>query len=393
MLAIAGSIFLNGWGSTWSAIGHPPMQPVFADMRTVQGGLISEAQGLDARRANPGDPWARRMNYPTIWLDIGRAFKFDKETNFLAFCIAMVSVFVMSGIHLLRRHGSPHLCLGLLSSSTLLAIERGNNDLLVFCLVYVTVLQLSGRGYWLPFLLACGLKIYPASLVIAIGISRGLRPALMWALVLTIFGITGFDALVVIREATPISAGMSYGWPSVSLMFHENLIAKSAYFCGLILFVAGISVKLSSNSGLVGLSDVNDPAVRLFLAGASIYCSTYVFASNYDYRLIFLLFCLPYVLRQNGRFWRWLSLLMLLAMSFYWIHMLKTNIAVHVVEFADLQSLDWVGLYAIPWYAVDHTVKAIIFASIGGVLLMQVAHGMRRRSRASSLINAPVQIP
>ena len=37
---------------------------------------------------------------------------------------------------------------------------------------------------------------------------------------------------------------------------------------------------------------------RLFIAGASIYCFSYIFFSSYDYRLIFLIFTIPYLVNN-----------------------------------------------------------------------------------------------
>ena len=41
--------------------------------------------------------------------------------------------------------------------------------------------------------------------------------------------------------------------------------------------------------------DFIDTKNRLFIAGASIYCFSYIFFSSYDYRLIFLILIVPYL--------------------------------------------------------------------------------------------------
>ena len=37
------SLFLNGWDSSWNFVYVPSMEPVFADMRLIQGALKSES--------------------------------------------------------------------------------------------------------------------------------------------------------------------------------------------------------------------------------------------------------------------------------------------------------------------------------------------------------------
>ena len=44
---------------------------------------------------------------------------------------------------------------------------------------------------------------------------------------------------------------------------------------------------------------------RLFLAGGGIYLGTYIFSANVDYRLVFLLFTISYVLELNNNLIRY----------------------------------------------------------------------------------------
>jgi hypothetical protein len=47
---------------------------------------------------------------------------------------------------------------------------------------------------------------------------------------------------------------------------------------------------------------------KLFLIGAVIYLGTFVISSNWDYRLIFLIFCIPCILNMTQRFFKIVSL-------------------------------------------------------------------------------------
>ena len=51
-------------------------------------------------------------------------------------------------------------------------------------------------------------------------------------------------------------------------------------------------------------SDDDDAVSRLFLIGAATYVGTFVLASNFDYKLIFLILCLPYLFFLDGKFLR-----------------------------------------------------------------------------------------
>jgi hypothetical protein len=148
----------------------------FAGGSIVRTGL-SQHWGSILRK-NPTDPLHRRMNYPAVWLLIVEAFRMNEEENFSLFCFGMIfAFFACASRRLYRfpyRFPSPIFLLGLLLSSTMLAIERGNNNLLIFVLLYFVFdsdryIQLlkqtpdrtSEQGLLYCFLFCCG-KAYPA---------------------------------------------------------------------------------------------------------------------------------------------------------------------------------------------------------------------------------------
>ena len=45
-----------GWTGAFRRLGVPTLSPPLADMRTLQGALLSEARGLDPQVDNPNDP-------------------------------------------------------------------------------------------------------------------------------------------------------------------------------------------------------------------------------------------------------------------------------------------------------------------------------------------------
>lgn len=100
------------------------------------------------------------------------------------------------------------------------AVEVGNNDIIIFLLLYVSVF-VGGGIYALALLLAKLLKIFPIlafptfchsikifSLMIAV------------AVVAAIMLLTEFSN---IRNATPTSAGLSYGSASISAAIQSKL--------------------------------------------------------------------------------------------------------------------------------------------------------------------------
>jgi len=165
-MSIGLSIIYLGWNVTWAFLKIPSMMPVFADMRSVQGGLLTSYQGLNPQVINPGDPWQRTMNYPSIWIKIAHLLQLDNEINFFIFMLIIVTLFLFSCLSILFRFPSALNLLVMFSGATLLAVERGNNDLLVFSLLYFATLASNDHLASLAFLISAVLKIYPIFAII-----------------------------------------------------------------------------------------------------------------------------------------------------------------------------------------------------------------------------------
>jgi hypothetical protein len=293
-VGLVAALYILGWDGTWARLGVSPMWPPFGDMRTVQGGLDSVQQGLNPQVSNPGDHWHRVMNYPSLWLDIARILDLRNETHYLVLETAVVLAYVACCFLLLRRHASFWILVLVFSGSSVLAVERGNNDLVVFALLYWAV----NAAWWLAggiFLAAVALKIYPV-FAIACWIKDRWFALVLGALALAVLAAMSTE-LRLIAGAVPSSATLSYGAVSVALAVEQEFgVHLAAWAIALILLTAALGLILAAGrTAWLAVDCESEPFARLFLAGASIYVGTFLLASNYDYRLVFLIFCVPYI--------------------------------------------------------------------------------------------------
>jgi hypothetical protein len=120
--------------------------------------------------------------------------------------------------------------------------------------------------------------------------------------------------------------------------------------CSAILMIAVYLRKIEGCFQLDGFDS------SLFLAGASIYIGTFIFLSNWDYRLIFLSFCIPFVETKRFPLGAGLVILIIAAMN----------------EFI---LTPWLGVYglAIVWFA-----KIVVFAVLSAYLATPCALYFRR---------------
>jgi hypothetical protein len=332
MSTILISVLGVGWLETWSKLRVPAMYPYFADLRTIQGSIDSEANGLNPQKMNPGDPWGRPMNYPSVWFDIANFFKLSDDLYFLIFGIVIVLSFLLSSAYLVGRFPSAWILIALFSGSTLLAIERGNNDLFVFFLIFLS-LFLPQIFQILVISIAFLLKIYPVFAILSVAIEKR-----KWWIFLSLLFIVSW---VLFPQYSDISSGnsargfLSYGLKSnIEIfiggrhLFIRKVLNGNGIFFDTFLFVASLLALVcmiyyrKKWTALLKIQLTNKMAqaleVRMFIAGAGIYCGTFIVSSNWDYRLIFLLLCFPFLQTLSHSLYnKFLPFAMVLAMNLW----------------------------------------------------------------------------
>jgi hypothetical protein len=282
-------------------------------MRGVQEAISSVEHGHDLRRW--GDDLWPYFDYPLIWITIGKMLNFSSEPWFIAECASLVFCFVGLCAFLLFCYPSFGLLASLVSTSTLLGIERGNIDLVVFCLLFLAATWIPNRWSPLPLLLATSLKLYPVFALTGMFIKRQFTLfAASLAGAVAIFAYLWYQ-LADIHSTIPVACWLSYGIPSITDCFVRRGLPPWelwALFAGL-GFAMLILTYYFRKSYAATLKD--DPAFNLLLVGAPIYVGTFMVASNFDYRLIFLILCIPFLQRRPFPFARTLIVVMLIAMN------------------------------------------------------------------------------
>ena len=295
IVMLFGCIASFGWTRTWAVLIPTYLSPSFTDMRVIQGAVTSANQGLNPQISNPNDPWNRPLNYPLIWVKIGQGLNLPDKSRFIQFCSLEIMCFLLICAYILFRFPSLGLLACLLSGATLACIERGNIDLIIYSLVFVFALVSPRMLSPIPVLVATALKLYPVFLLGILLIKRQFIlfiTSLIFSL--AIFGYM-WDELAIIRTSTPSSRWYSYGFPSLALHF-SALNLPSWMIAGVIVLIcSAISIIALYFRRIEGHLQADGFKFSLFLAGASIYIGTFIFSSNWDNRLIFLILCVPFV--------------------------------------------------------------------------------------------------
>ncbi|MBL9076046.1 MAG: DUF2029 domain-containing protein [Planctomycetes bacterium] len=284
-------------------LGVPTMQPRFADVRPITGAAVALQQGLDPLQSNPGDPWQRALNYPRVWLlpawlGLGPA---HSEALALVF-LALFAAGLWCLLPLAQTTGQTALLAALaFAPVTWLAIERANNDVVVFALLALAAAcwrRRPGTGTGLVGAAAV-LKLYPvfaAAALAGLPRARALRLAALLGLGFGVYVLAQAGDLGAIRANSlawnrisygitqlPDALAANTGWPRAPLLGGAAAVLAGA---AALAFAARRRAALAAEPG---------PALDAFRIGAGVFVGTFCLGSNFDYRLLALLLTAPQV--------------------------------------------------------------------------------------------------
>jgi hypothetical protein len=288
--------------------GVPVLSPEFADLRTITAGAETLSEGEDPYIVNQNDPWQRPMNYPRVWLMLA-AYIGINQSHTIYFG-AIISVLFIIGLLIFfkRRIEANRLIIFLLaifSPTVMLSIERGNNDIFIFFILSVSIYILSRRKQYSALIsfaltsLAFIFKLFPLFTIIIFAKEKSsifIKCVISMVVIVVFYAFISYSDLLLIFKNTPKDPYMSYGmnvlWQAaipISDLISNIIRVISAFlvFSSFFVFRYGLKTKINKNDGQITLTEAG------FLTGVSIYLGTFLIGSNFDYRLIFLLFTLP----------------------------------------------------------------------------------------------------
>ncbi|XDZ65355.1 hypothetical protein AB8880_10550 [Alphaproteobacteria bacterium LSUCC0684] len=239
-------------------------------------------------------------NYPKIWISIYGFFNDYSEKFFINFWRVNATLFVFTLILFSLRISPILFSISAFSPISLLAIERGNVDAMVFAVCYLPILLGLKSQFIKSFILfwASGLKIFP---IFALPVLLMEPFRAKWRL--SIAGFLCASPLLVLslmdlmQIASNTTNGFAYAYGLFSIFnapFFENNITLSVIALLTYSAIIVIWVKFSLNRKIYNpivdkLS--KEPAWKLFLFYTSvfIFILTFIFFINWSYRLIFLI--------------------------------------------------------------------------------------------------------
>jgi len=301
-----------GWDPTWRTFGVTPLQPPFFDMHVVNDYAACARKGIDAyapRACNVDN-----FNIPPTWLLVGFLGVDGSDSSWLSAVVIAAAMIVM--VLLLQGRSWYHgvIALGaVISPSVMMGVERGNLDLLVLALVGSAALiyeeKRIGRACGAIGFLGLGIALKLVPMFCVSLAARFSRQTFIFACATAALSLIYLDLAMeyvfLIRRNVPTTFILSYGYKAIFLGVDHirseaglspiglaDTWAPASTAAVVLMCAAAVAVNCFRNRREFCSVDISAGGTAL-LFGAGIYCGTYLLATNFIYRLMFLLLCVP----------------------------------------------------------------------------------------------------
>ena len=266
--------------------------------------------------------------YPNIWRNI--AGLFDDRSNFRNSIFLLLFIHVLIITIYLKDFPLFINFLFLLSPVSILLIHRGNNDLIIFFLVFIFNYLIVTKNEKLkfialiPLMIAIKAKIYPLSLMpIFILIKKNTKKINFYFYLFFLFCLTIFF----LYFSDFFKLQNFYNKSGVTLSFSASTIFKIFTFIteinmnykilSIVILVILIFISLSQKK-IIPISSFKKEIS--FLIGSSIIVSSFFLNEGFVYKLIFLIFTFPLIFeyKNKGHFKMYLFFL-IVTLAALWI--------------------------------------------------------------------------
>lgn len=291
-------------------LGVPAQEQPFGDLRVIAAAIDATRQGASPYEPAGADGRQNTYNYPKIWLLLRYAGL--QEATLIPWGSALGVLFLATVCRLVRpttMAEGAYLAILICSPTCLLALERGNSDLLVFIgLAWCVVVMCSNGLAASAVFVAAAAKLFPIGAMVALRPSNSAR---RW-LGLTVVVVAGIllwlwltrDQWAAVLAITPRIPHWSFGaavpgqwvgeFTAVKLpqMLSHGLGLAAAG--GVVLWLAMVAGKEKSMP-----PPWAPEAARGLLVGLGVVGFAWVLGNSFQYRLVFLLMCVPALWRSR----------------------------------------------------------------------------------------------
>ncbi|WP_415284885.1 hypothetical protein [Candidatus Pelagibacter sp. Uisw_130] len=319
------SLNYNVWSSIWGFLKIPPNVVPFSDFKAhllfLQCGELGISISQECTLISAGN--AKISTHPRIWIYL---FDILNLKNTLIYNLSIITLltlyfyalisFIVNTNHKFTKVFMIVLCF---STSNFIMIERLSTDLIIFLLVYFLLNQKNKILQSFIIFIGFVLKYYPIFLTsLLIEKKRDIFIFVFFVLFFIFFFYYEEIKLAnnsIVEMALPIAYGSrtmlkaffhlsqeyNFFLNNQNINFFRNLVMLMFFAYAFLLIIVGYKEKI--------LININNKIDKFFLSGASIYVGTFIIGANVDYRLMFLILTIPYLMKLELGIFKYLILI------------------------------------------------------------------------------------
>ena len=237
--------------------------------------------------------------YPVVWHKIANATQLYSET-ILYF---LIIVYLAITVKFFKNLSSYYHLFFLFSPTSILLIQRGNNELLIFCLIYIFMFLVNSKKFKylsiIPFALASLLKIHPLCLILIYLINDIKKISFYKLAAVALFLIIiffSFNEFLYLKEL-PRKGMITLVYGAESIFFIFSYVIKNIKLNLMHLSIGGLIllIILSFKFKIYNLEKIESNKQITFLIGSTILVSSFFLNTTFEYRFIYIIFTLPFL--------------------------------------------------------------------------------------------------
>lgn len=305
---LCGEYFLGTYSAVAQYMSIRPM-PYFHDLGIWVCGIEAMREGLDPYVVGC-DNAKSYFNYPSLWV-LFSYVPFITKSNLVAMGLVQLSLFCTSLFFFVGRlnlFAAIIYALLFLSPAVLVAMERGNCDIIIFLFLMMVIFAYRTRYQHAGLLLfSAMLKLYPAGAFLALlnlprySVKRRLYILLFISFCFLCYLVLQADNLRIVNQQTPRPFGkQTFGLGEIpaALVRYFSISAdgfRVSIYLGFFVLMFLLSYLLLFRRTIA--HQVNESKTGFaYLVGSGVFLVACAFGFNFGYRLVFLLFTIPQLL-------------------------------------------------------------------------------------------------
>ena len=247
------------------------------------------------------------INYPRIWIALSHYLNLKNDLIFYSFYIFFLILYSYIFFYFTKTHNSYFFIYLFFCGSNFLLLERGNVDFLLITIVFYSFFTKLKFFNYFGYLFVSFLKIYPAfSLLFFLENKKSIIKIILLSSAVLIYLILTKDDIRNISLVNPITGDSSYGFLSIIINIKNHINVELNYI--LITFLNLFLIFLIYYFSNKNFKNTEFKYTNIFLLGGGIFVFTFLLNTHHDYRMMFLIFCIPLFLNLENKIFKIFSL-------------------------------------------------------------------------------------